>query len=90
MGVTDYPFALSFIFLFLSVILLAQAAITIYSYNKDNKAKDLNYYWSCLVLIFAIIGLLASGVSVAFHHKSAAAVVVQAAAAPASSPAASA
>jgi glucose uptake protein GlcU len=75
MGVTDYPFALSFVFLFLSVILLTQAGITIYTYSKDKKEKDLNYYWSCLVLVFAIVGVLASGVSMAFHHKSAIEVV---------------
>jgi len=78
MGVTDYPFALSFIFLFLSIILLAQAGITVYTYNKDKKAKDLNFYWSCLVLVFAIIGVLASGVSLAFHRKSAQEVVAAA------------
>lgn len=52
---------LSAVFLFTSVILVAQTSITIYNYNKNKQAKDLNFYWSCIVLVFAIIGLLASG-----------------------------
>ena len=62
---------LSVVFLCLSVTLLAQAAITIYTYNKENRAKDLNFYWSCLVLIFSIIGVLASMVGV-FTNRGAA------------------
>jgi len=71
----EYPFALSCVFLFLSVILLAQASITLYNYNSDKKAKDLNYYWSCFVLMMAIIGVISSGVAVAFFRKSAQQVV---------------
>jgi hypothetical protein len=52
---------LPFVFLFMSVILVAQASITIQAYSSTGKTKDLNYYWSCFVLIFAIVGLLASG-----------------------------
>jgi hypothetical protein len=55
---------LSVVFLCLSVTLLAQAAITIYTYNKEKRAKDLNFYWSCLVLVFSIIGVIASMVGV--------------------------
>jgi hypothetical protein len=61
MGVLgDYPFAMSLLFLFVSVVLLAQASITVYTYNKDNRARDLNYYWSCMVLIISIIATLIS------------------------------
>lgn len=49
------------VFLCLSVTLVAQASITIQTYSSTGKTKDLNYYWSGIVLIFAIIGLLASG-----------------------------
>lgn len=56
----EYPFALSLIFLCLSVTLLAQASITISTYNKDKKPRDLNFYWSVLVLVGAIIGTIAS------------------------------
>ena len=62
---------LSIVFLCLSVTLLAQAAITIYTYNKDKKAKDLNFYWSCLVLTFSIIGVMASMVGI-FMNRGAA------------------
>jgi len=58
------PLVLSIVFLCLSVTLLAQAAITIFTYNKEQKAKDLNFYWSCLVLVLAIIGTIASMVAV--------------------------
>lgn len=50
-----------FVFFCLAVTLIAQASITIQTYSSTGKAKDLNYYWSCFVLTFAIIGLLASG-----------------------------
>jgi len=62
---------LSIVFLCLSVTLLAQAAITIFNYNKDKKAKDLNFYWSCLVLVFSIIGVMGSMVAV-FMNRGAA------------------
>ena len=52
---------LPFVFLCLSVTLVAQASITIQTYMSTGKTKDLNYYWSCFVLAFAIVGLLASG-----------------------------
>lgn len=58
------PLILSAVFLCLSVTLLAQAAITIYTYNKDKKDKDLNFYWSCLVLVLSIIGVIASGAAI--------------------------
>ena len=66
------PLILSVVFLCLSVTLLAQAAITIYTYNKEQKAKDLNFYWSCLVLVLSIIGVIASMVGV-FANRGAAA-----------------
>jgi len=69
----SYPFALSAIFLCLSVTLLAQAAITIYNYNHDAKAKDLNFYWSCFVLVGAIIGVIASAFALFSNRGSAAA-----------------
>jgi len=62
---------LSIVFLCLSVTLLAQAAITIFTYNKDKKAKDLNFYWSCMVLTFSIIGVMASMVGI-FMNRGAA------------------
>jgi hypothetical protein len=52
---------LPFVFLCLSITLVAQASITIQTYMSTNKVKDLNYYWSCFVLSFAVIGLIASG-----------------------------
>jgi hypothetical protein len=52
---------LPFVFLCLSITLVAQASITIQTYMTTGKTKDLNYYWSCVVLSFAIVGLLASG-----------------------------
>ena len=70
-----YPFALSVIFLCLSVTLLSQAAITIYTYNTENRARDLNFYWSCIVLIGAIIGVLASGAGIFMNRGSAKAAV---------------
>lgn len=71
----EYPFALSLIFLCLSVVLLAQAAITIYTYNKEKRAQDLNYYWSILVLVGAIIGTIASLAGMFMNRKSAQAVI---------------
>jgi hypothetical protein len=65
------PLVLSVVFLCLSVTLLAQAAITIFTYNKEQKAKDLNFYWSCLVLVMAIIGTIASMIAV-FANRGAA------------------
>ena len=65
------PLVLSVIFLCLSVTLLAQASITIFTYNKEQKAKDLNFYWSCMVLVFAIIGVIASMIGV-FANRGAA------------------
>jgi len=52
---------LPFVFLCMSVTLVVQASITIQTYSSTGKTKDLNYYWSCFVLMLAIIGLLASG-----------------------------
>lgn len=54
------PVWLMVIFLCLAVTLLAQSSITIYTYNKENRTKDLNFYWSCLVLIGSIFGTIAS------------------------------
>lgn len=65
------PLILSVVFLCLSVTLLAQAAITIYTYNKEQKAKDLNFYWSCMVLVLSIIGVIASMIGV-FANRGAA------------------
>jgi hypothetical protein len=65
------PLILSVVFLCLSVTLLAQAAITIFTYNKEKKAKDLNFYWSCLVLVMAIIGTIASMIAVFANRGSA-------------------
>ena len=57
---------LEFIFLFISVILIAQTSITVYNYNQNNQQKDLNFYWTCLVLVLSIIGALVSGTALAF------------------------
>ena len=51
----------AFIFFFLSIIIISTSAITIYTYNKDKKAKDVNYWWSVACLVCALIGLLISG-----------------------------
>jgi hypothetical protein len=59
MGFSDM--IIPFVFLCLAITLVAQASITIQTYASTSKAKDLNYYWSCFVLAFAIVGLLASG-----------------------------
>ena len=48
------------VFLGLAILLVAQASITIQSYNSSGKAKDTNYYWSLFVLFLSIIGLFAS------------------------------
>jgi hypothetical protein len=77
-------FVLSMVFLCLSVTLLAQAAITIFTYNKEKKAKDLNFYWSCLVLVFSIIGVIASMVGI-FMNRGAVSSSAAAAAVPDSS-----
>lgn len=65
------PLILSVVFLCLSVTLLAQAAITIFTYNKEQKPRDLNFYWSCMVLVFAIIGVIASGVAIVMNRGAA-------------------
>jgi curli biogenesis system outer membrane secretion channel CsgG len=67
----EYPFALSLIFLCLAVTLLAQAAITIFTYNKEKKARDLNFWWSCLILVVSIIGTIAAMVGVFMNRGSA-------------------
>lgn len=56
----DLPNWLIVIFLCLSVTLLAQSSITVYTYNAEKRTKDLNFYWSCLVLIGSIFGTIAS------------------------------
>jgi phosphoglycerol transferase MdoB-like AlkP superfamily enzyme len=56
------------IFLFVSIVLLAQASITVYTYRKDKKASDLNYMWSWLVIVFSIVAVGASGWAV-FHNR---------------------
>lgn len=75
----QYPFALAVIFLCLAVTLLAQASITIYTYNKDKKAQDMNYWWSVIVLVASIIGTLASLAAMFMNRKSAQGVVAGAA-----------
>ena len=60
----EFPLALMVVFLCLAVTLLAQAAITIYTYNKEKRKQDLNYYWSILVLVGAIIGTIAALVGI--------------------------
>ena len=58
MALGDY--ILPMVFLCLAILLVAQTSITIQNYSSTGKAKDLNYYWSVLVLIVSIIGLFAS------------------------------
>ena len=53
-------YILPMVFLCLAILLVAQTSITIQNYSSTKKAKDLNYYWSVLVLIVSIIGLFAS------------------------------
>ena len=50
------------LFFILAVILVAQSSITIFTYNKNNTVKDLNYYWSVAVLVASLIGLIVAGV----------------------------
>lgn len=51
----------AFIFFFLAIIIISSTSITIYTYNKDKKTPDLNYWWSVTCLVFAILGLIISG-----------------------------
>jgi hypothetical protein len=51
---------MSLLALFVSVILIAQTAITINNYNKTSQGKDLNYYWSWVVMIISIITAICS------------------------------
>jgi uncharacterized membrane protein AbrB (regulator of aidB expression) len=55
----QYPFAVSFLVLFVAVILIAQSGITINNYNKTNQAKDLNYYWTIFVMVVSVIVAIA-------------------------------
>jgi len=71
----QYPFALSFLALFIAVILIAQSAITINNYNKTNQGKDLNYYWSNFVLILGIIAAIVSMIGMFMYRESAHAVI---------------
>lgn len=74
----EYPFAVSLLVLFVSVILIAQTAITIYNYNKNKQARDLNFYWSWLVLIVAVITALFGMIGMFMHRASAASYVAPA------------
>lgn len=65
------PLVLSILFLCLSVTLLAQASITVYTYNKESRARDLNFWWSCLIIVVSIIGTIVSMVAV-FANRGAA------------------
>ena len=67
----EYPFFLSFIGLFVAVILITQSSITIYNYSKKKQAKDLNYWWSVSVLVISIIAAIGSMMSMFFHRGSA-------------------
>ena len=67
----EYPFALSLLALFVAVVLIAQSSITIYNYNKNKQAQDLNYYWSCLVLIMAIMAAIGAMVGMFMSRGSA-------------------
>jgi len=77
-GLADAPFFTIFLFFFLSVLLLAQSAITLYTYNKNKKAKDLNYRWSIFVLLVSIIALFISGFAMVKHRQIAKEAVVTA------------
>jgi hypothetical protein len=50
------------LFFILSVILVAQSSITIYTYNKNSTKKDSNYYFSVFVLVLSLCGLIGSGI----------------------------
>jgi magnesium-transporting ATPase (P-type) len=60
MGKLGYTLT-AFIFFFLSVIIISNTSITIYTYMKEKKAHDANYWWSVTCLVFAILGLIISG-----------------------------
>lgn len=75
----EYPFFLSFIGLFVAVILIAQTGISINNYSKTKQAKDLNYWWSVGVLVVAILFAIGSMVSMFYHRESAKAVIMGAA-----------
>lgn len=63
---------IAIIFFIMSVILLSQAAITVYTYNKDKKEKDTNFYWSVFVLFISIIGLItAAGMGIYSQRQTA-------------------
>jgi len=53
--------ATAFIFFFLSIVIISNTAITIYTYNRNRQAQDVNYWWTVTCLVFAIIGLMVSG-----------------------------
>jgi hypothetical protein len=50
----------SLIFLFISIVAAAQSFATIYNYNKTKQAKDLSFYWACVVMFVGVIGIITS------------------------------
>jgi len=50
----------SFVMLFLAVILMVQAILTLTTYAKEKKAQDLTYFWSWLVVILSGLGVIFS------------------------------
>ena len=50
----------SFVMLFLSIILMIQAILTLVTYAQEKKAPDLTYYWSWLVVIMSGMGMIFS------------------------------
>jgi hypothetical protein len=71
----QYPFAMSFLALFIAVILIAQSSITIYNYNKNKQAHDTNYYWSCFVLVLGIVAAIGAMIGMFMYRGSAKSVV---------------
>ena len=53
----------------MAVILISQSAIVVYTYRKDDKAKDSNYWWSVFVLVLSIIGLLSALGGVVYSQR---------------------
>lgn len=50
----------SFVMLFLAVILMVQAILTLVTYAKEKKQQDLTWFWSWLVVVLAAMGVIFS------------------------------
>lgn len=50
----------SFVMLFLAVILMVQAILTLTTYSKEKKPQDLTWFWSWLVVVLSAMGVIFS------------------------------